>query len=196
MPLIPHTLMHICLYIATNTLHICLYIWQLRRLRKENERLREENEKLRNRNAEIDAMGQVLQGDVLAQVFEKCSPTDAEIVNRFMHKHVIIGEYFPKENIDMGEIVPKHIDDMVRHLCTYNLQGNFPEYVSQEYEWAMVEHPEWFGGEERDEDEEEEGEIEMTEEEGIAHWQMMRAEMREQVRQEVLEKMRGAGASD
>ena len=180
MPLIPHTLMHICLYIATNTLHICLYIWQLRRLRKENE----ENEKLRNRNAEIDAMGQVLQGDVLAQVFEKCSPTDAEIVNRFMHTHVIIGEYFPKENIDMGEIVPKYIDDMVSHL-----QGNCAEYVSQEYEWAMVEHPEWFGGEERDEDEEEEGDIEMTEEEGIAHWQMMRAEMREQVqvRQEVLE---------
>ena len=91
----------------------------------------------------------------------------------------------------MGEIVPKHIDGMVRHL-----QGNFAEYVSQEYEWAMVEHPEWFGGEERDEDEEEEGDIEMTEEEGIAHWQMMRAEMREQVRQEVLEEMRAEGASD
>ena len=101
-----------------------------------------------------------------------------------MDEHVIVGEYFPKNNIDMGDVVPEHIDDMVRHL-----QGNFEEYVSQEYEWAMVEHPEWFGDEERDEDEEmeeeEEGEgeenIEMTEEEGIAHWQMMRAQMREEV---------------
>ena len=65
-----------------------------------------------------------------------------------MDKHVIVGEYFPKNNIDMGDVVPKHIDDMVRHL-----QGNFEEYVSQEYEWAMVEHPEWFGDEERDEGE-------------------------------------------
>ena len=79
---------------------------------------------------------------------QKCSPTDAEIVERFMDKHVIVGEYFPKNNIDMGDVVPEHIDDMVRHL-----QGNFEEYVSQEYEWAMVEHPEWFGDEERDEDE-------------------------------------------
>ena len=120
----------------------------MRRLRKENAKLRDEMEKLRKRNAEIDAMGQVFQGDVLAQVMEKCSPTDAEIVERFMDKHVIVGEYFPKNNIDMGDVVPEHIDDMVRHL-----QGNFEEYVSQEYEWAMVEHPEWFGGEERDEDE-------------------------------------------
>ena len=52
------------------------------------------------------------------------------------------------------------------------------------------------GGEERDEDEEEEGDIEMTEEEGIAHWQMMRAEMREEVREEVLAEMRAAGCSD
>ena len=108
---------------------------------------------------------------------EKCSPTDAEIVERFLDKHVIVGEYFPKNNIDMGDVVPEHIDDMIRHL-----QGNFEGYVSQEYEWAMVEHPEWFGMEERDEDEaeeeEEEEDIEMTEEEGIAHWQMMRAEMR------------------
>ena len=132
----------------------------MRRLRKENAKLREEMEKLRKRNAEIDAMGQVFQGDVLAQVMEKCSPTDAEIVERFMDKHVIVGEYFPKNNIDMGDVVPEHIDDMVRHL-----QGNFEEYVSQEYEWAMVEHPEWFGEEERDEDTVEEGDIEMTEEE-------------------------------
>jgi regulator of replication initiation timing len=101
---------------ATNTLHICLYIEQVRRLRQENAELREENEKLRKRSAEIDAMGQVFQGDVLAQVMEKCSPTDAEIVDRFMHKHVIIGEYFPKDNIDMGEIVPKHIDDHPKSL--------------------------------------------------------------------------------
>ena len=78
----------------------------------------------------------------------------------FMDKHIIMGEYFPKNNVDMGEIVPKNIDDMVRHL-----QGNFAEYVSQEYEWAMVDHPEWFGEEERDEDTVEEGDIEMTEEE-------------------------------
>ena len=124
---------------------------------------------------------------------EKCSPTDAEIVNRFMDKHVIVGEYFPKNNIDMGDVVPEHIDDMIRHL-----QGNFEGYVSQEYEWAMVEHPEWFGDEERDEDEEEEeeGDIEMTEEEGIAHWQMMRAEMREEVREEVLAEMRAEGGND
>ena len=130
---------------------------------------------------------------------EKCSPTDAEIVNRFMDKHVIVGEYFPKNNIDMGDVVPEHIDDMIRHL-----QGNFEGYVSQEYEWAMVEHPEWFGDEERDEDEEEEEEeegegeenIEMTEEEGIAHWQMMRAEMREEVREEVLAEMRAEGGND
>ena len=127
---------------------------------------------------------------------EECSPTDAEIVERFMHKHVIVGEYFPKNNNDMGDVVPEHIDDMVRHL-----QGNFEEYVSQEYEWAMVEHPEWFGMEERDEqneiqEEEEEEDIEMTEEEGIAHWQMMRAQMREEVRQEVLKEMRAAGAND
>ena len=124
---------------------------------------------------------------------KECSPTDAEIVERFMDKHVIVGEYFPKNNIDMRDVVPKHIDDMVRHL-----QGNFEEYVSQEYEWVMVEHPEWFGGEERDEneEEEEEGDIEMTEEEGIAHWQMMRAEMREEVRQEVLAEMRASGGND
>eukprot|EP00802_Teleaulax_amphioxeia_P011867 Tamp_11904.p2 GENE.Tamp_11904~~Tamp_11904.p2 ORF type:complete len:151 (-),score=32.50 Tamp_11904:1246-1698(-) len=41
---------------------------QVRRLRQENAELREENEKLRKRSAEIDAMGQVFQGDVLAQV--------------------------------------------------------------------------------------------------------------------------------
>ena len=44
--------------------------------------------------------------------------------------------------------MPEHIDDMVIHL-----QCNFEEYVSHQYEWSMVEHPEWFGGEERDEDE-------------------------------------------
>ena len=38
--------------------------------------------------------------------------------------------------------------------------------------------------------------IEMTEEEGIEHWQMMRAEMREEVREEVLAEMRAAGGSD
>ena len=82
----------------------------------------------------------------IQELKDQYTPTDAEIVERFMDKHVIVGEYFPKNNIDMGEVVPKHIDDMVRHL-----QGNFEEYVSQEYEWAMVEHPEWFGDEERDE---------------------------------------------
>jgi len=79
---------------------------------------------------------------------EKCSPTDAEIVERFMDKHVIVGEYFPKNNIDMGDVVPEHIDDMVEHL-----QGNYEYYVSEELKWARVEHPEWFGGEEIDEDE-------------------------------------------
>ena len=113
-----------------------------------------------------------------------------------MDKHVIVGEYFPKNNIDMGEVVPKHIDDMVRHL-----QGNFEEYVSQEFEWAMVEHPEWFGMEERDEEnemeeEEEEEDIQMTEEEEMAHWQMMRAQMREEVRQEVLAEMQASGGND
>ena len=42
----------------------------MRRLRKENAELREEMEKLRKRNAEIDAMGQVFQGDVIAQVLD------------------------------------------------------------------------------------------------------------------------------
>ena len=42
----------------------------MRHLRQENAELREEIEKLRKRNAEIDAMGQVLQGDLLAQVLE------------------------------------------------------------------------------------------------------------------------------
>jgi hypothetical protein len=43
----------------------------LRRLRQENERLRKEKEELRTRNAELDAMVQVFQGDVLGKVFEK-----------------------------------------------------------------------------------------------------------------------------
>ena len=38
----------------------------------------------------------------------------------------------------MGDVVPDHIDDMVIHL-----QCNFEEYVSHQYEWSMVEHPEW-----------------------------------------------------
>jgi hypothetical protein len=68
--------------------------------------------------------------------------------------------------------------------------------VSPEFEWAMVEHPEWFGAEERDEEMEEgdqemleEEVIDMTEEEAVEQWQMMRAEMCEQplLRQEVLE---------
>ena len=46
---------------------------QMRSLQLENEKLREENEKLRKRNAEVDAMGQVFQGDLLARVLGKVS---------------------------------------------------------------------------------------------------------------------------
>ena len=42
----------------------------MRHLRQENAELREEIEKLRKRNAEIDAMGQVFQGDLIAQVLD------------------------------------------------------------------------------------------------------------------------------
>ena len=79
----------------------------------------------------------------IQELKDQYTPTDAEIVERFMDKHVIVGEYFPKNNIDMGDVVPEHIDDMVEHL-----QGNWEYYVSTEYDWARVEHPEWFGGEE------------------------------------------------
>ena len=75
----------------------------MRRLRKENAELREEMQKLRKRNAEIDAMGEVFQGDVLAQVLEFSLKTQKETLQKqfndnlgFDHFCQLYDEYIDK----------------------------------------------------------------------------------------------------
>ena len=106
----------------------------MRRLRKENAELREEMEKLRKRNAEIDAMGQVFQGDALAQVLEhtKTHPLQS-LFNEYLCFDDFVAEY--EQNTFNYKIRykknPKQILDLYFSKIDERLDFDFHETIQK-----------------------------------------------------------------